>query len=239
MNDEVSNMDIKFMLQLVEKGSVTVPSLLIEHFHDIGLNEQECMLLIQLHSFLNKGDNFPTFDDLASRMTFDETACADLLRHLIQRGFLSIVQKNDEQIYSEAYSLQPLWEKLLRFAYGKTVDAPSKHNEDTVYTLFETEFGRPLSPIECETLAMWMDQDRHSPMLIKGALREAVVSGKLNFRYIDRILFDWKKNGIKTLDQAKTHGEKIRGHQQRSSSATREVNDAPKMPSYNWLGKRG
>ncbi|MFT8309541.1 MAG: DnaD domain-containing protein [Sporolactobacillus sp.] len=231
-------MDMEFMLKLVETGSVNVPSLLIEHYHDIGLNEQECMMLIQVHSFISKGDDFPTFDDLSRRMTLNETACADLLRSLIQGGFLSIVQKNDQQLYAEAYSLHPLWEKLLRSAYGKTIDSPTKNGEDTLYTLFESEFGRPLSPIECETLAMWMDQDRHSPALIKGALREAVVSGKLNFRYIDRILFDWKKNGIKTLDQAKAHGDKIRSHQQHSTNTARNINDVPKMPTYNWLEKR-
>lgn len=231
-------MDMSFMLNLITNGSVNVPSLLLENYPEIGLNEQECMMLIQVHSFLSKGDDFPTFDNLADRMTLDETACADLLRRLIQRGYLSIVQKSDNDFYSESYSLQPLWEKLLRTSYGKTVETTSKNNENTLYTLFETEFGRPLSPIECETLAMWMDQDRHSPMLIKGALREAVVSGKLNFRYIDRILFEWKKNGIRTLDQAKTHGEKIRNHQQRSTGGSRAQQSAPEMPSYNWLDKR-
>ena len=50
-------------------------------------------------------------------------------------------------------------------------------------------------------------------LLIKSALREAVISGKLNFRYIDRILFDWKRNGIKTIEQAKSHGRNVRQHQ--------------------------
>ncbi len=54
---------------------------------------------------------------------------------------------------------------------------------------------------------MWMDQDEHDPTIIKAALREAVLSGKLNFRYIDRILFEWKKNGIKTIEQAQQHAK--------------------------------
>ncbi|MCL1632606.1 DnaD domain-containing protein [Sporolactobacillus sp. CPB3-1] len=229
-------MDVKFLVKLIENSTVSVPSLLIEYYHKIGLDEQECMMLIQVHSFLAKGDDFPTFDDLAKRMSLDGTDCADLLRKLIQRGYLSIIQKNDQQLYAEAYSLDPLWEKLIRAAYRSETDMSVKDNENTLYTLFETEFGRPLSPIECETLAMWMDQDRHSPVLIKAALREAVVSGKLNFRYIDRILFDWKKNGIKTLEQAKAHGERIRSRQIRSSEK-REPDETPKMPTYNWLGQ--
>ena len=80
--------------------------------------------------------------------------------------------------------------------------------------MFEKEFGRALSPFECETLAMWIDQDHHDPIIIKAALRESVMSGKLNFRYIDRILFEWKKNGIQTIDQARKHSQKFRQNQQ-------------------------
>ena len=44
---------------------------------------------------------------------------------------------------------------------------------------------------------MWEDRDQHHPNLIQAALREAVMSGKLNFRYIDRILFEWKRMVLK------------------------------------------
>ncbi|RYM06356.1 DnaD domain protein [Sporolactobacillus sp. THM7-7] len=233
-------MDKKFMLNLLINGSVNVPSLLVEHYHDIGLNEQECMMLIQVHSFIIKGDSFPTFDDLAARMTLDETECADMLRRFVQHGLLSIVQKQDNQIYSESYSLEPLWDRLLNFAYGQAAEHEKKDSEKSLYTLFENEFGRPLSPIECESLAMWLDEDHHSPQLVKAALREAVISGKLNFRYIDRILFDWKRNGIKTIAQAKAHGDHVRGRQQsRRQGRDHGTNEkkVPKMPAYDWLEK--
>ncbi|GAA3327383.1 hypothetical protein GCM10020331_067100 [Ectobacillus funiculus] len=57
---------------------------------------------------------------------------------------------------------------------------------------------------------MWQDQDHHTPVIIQTALREAVLSGKLNFRYIDRILFEWKKKtGSKTVEQAQQYGQKV------------------------------
>ena len=40
--------------------------------------------------------------------------------------------------------------------------------EERIYIhIFEQEFGRPLSPLECETLAMWLDQDDHNPLSLK------------------------------------------------------------------------
>lgn len=217
-------------------SQLTIPSLLIEHYQEIGLNEQECMLLIEVHSFITRGDEFPTFENLSTRMTLNETECADMLHNLVQHGFLSIVQKTENELYTEAYSLQPLWEKLIRFAYREQTAAVPEVTEKTLYTLFETEFGRPLSPIECETLAMWTDEDHQSPAMIKAALREAVVSGKLNFRYIDRILFEWKKNGIKNSAQAKAHGDQIRRRQPASRTVKPDtVEKADKKPDFDWL----
>lgn len=90
--------------------------------------------------------------------------------------------------------------------------------EGSLFALFEQEFARPLSPIEYETITMWIDNDKHSPAIIKEALKEAVMSGKLNFRYIDRILFEWKKNGIKTIEQAREQGRNFRLRQQKSNT---------------------
>lgn len=229
-------MEAKFLIKLMMDSQINVPSLLVEHYHEIGLNEQECMLLIEVHSFIIKGDEFPTFENLSARMTLNETECADMLRDLVRHGFLSIVQKTENELYTEAYSLQPLWEKLIRFSYREEATLTPKATEETLYTLFETEFGRPLSPIECETLAMWTDDDHQSPAMIKAALREAVVSGKLNFRYIDRILFEWKKNGIRTAAQAKAHGDQIRRRQPAMRPAQPDTSDkADKKPDYDWL----
>jgi DNA replication protein len=120
---------------------------------------------------------------------------------------------------------------LLTLKKAEVVQA--KEAGESLYTIFEQEFGRPLSPFECETLAMWMDDD-HEPEVIKAALREAVISGKLNFRYIDRILFEWKKNGIKTREQAREQTQKFRAYQRRDRKieSTPSVND---VPFYNWL----
>ena len=38
-----------------------------------------------------------------------------------------------------------------------------KQEETNLYTCFEQEFGRPLSPFECESLSMWIDDDHHDP----------------------------------------------------------------------------
>ncbi|WP_456278581.1 DnaD domain protein [Bacillus sp. AK128] len=205
------------MIEWYEQGSLAIPKLLINNYAKLGLNESEFMLLLHVHSYIEGGNTFPTPDEIASKMTLSVNHCADLLRKLSQKGFIKIEDNESDGVRGERYSLQPLWEKMLMFFLqeSKEEDTETRRSlESKLYSLFESEFGRPLSPIEIETLSIWLDQENHDPLLIKAALREAVLSGKMNFRYIDRILFEWKRNGITSIEKATQHGQKVRQHQQ-------------------------
>ncbi|RIW33116.1 DnaD domain protein [Bacillus salacetis] len=233
-------MDYKqLMVSWMEEGTVSIPQLLLSNYHKIGLSESEFVLLLQVYSFIEKGNNFPTPEELSSQMSFSSEECSSILRRLVQNQFISIEEGNSSSgILYEKYSLKPLWAKMAEFVLSESKSENMEKTlleETDLYTVFEQEFSRPLSPLECETLAMWIDQDEHTVVIIKAALREAVISGKLNFRYIDRILFEWKKNGVKTIEQAKKHGERFRPHQKMQSAAQTVKSDKKTVPFYNWL----
>jgi DNA replication protein len=237
---EVYLMDKSFMIEWLEQGSIALPKLLVRNYKRLGLNETEFMLILQVHTFIESGNHFPTPMEIANNMTISSNQCTEILRQLVKKGFISIEEDYDSNsVICEKYSLRPLWEKLLQWKVNETIakeNAGHEEEETSLYTVFEQEFGRPLSPFECETLAMWIDQDHHDPVIIKAALREAVLSGKLNFRYIDRILFEWKKNGIKTIEQAKSYGKKFRQHQVRPRSDSAEESEYKRtVPFFNWL----
>lgn len=227
------------ILSWLQEGNITIPTLLFSEYRNLKLTEYELVLVLNIITFLEKGNGFPTPEELSSRMTVSVSECNEMLRRLVQRGFIEIIDEYaTDGIRYEKYSVLPLWEKLIEQYLMKDKNSKnlSKKSEETdLYTCFEREFGRPLSPFECETLGMWMDDDHHDPMIIKAALREAVMSGKLNFRYIDRILFEWKKNGIKTIEQAKNHGRKFRQKQTHNRNTQEEPQQSPSIPFYNWL----
>ena len=64
--------------------------------------------------------------------------------------------------------------------------------------------------MESETIGMWLDEDGHSVEIIRAALKEAVLAEKLSLRYIDRILFEWKKKNIKTISDVEKQTKKFR-----------------------------
>lgn len=230
-------MDKEILVSWMEEGMISIPHILLTKYNQIGLNEIELGVILHLHSFIERGKDFPTPEEISGRMTISAMECSTLLRKLMQQHIISIEEKQSEaNIRYEKYSLRPLWTKLadeMLYELKHKDMEQTLLNEHNLYTIFETEFGRPLSPLECETLAMWLDEDHQNPSIIKAALQEAVLSNKLNFRYIDRILFEWKKNGITTIEQARLQGKKFRQHRKKTSEPVQKTSKA--VPFYNWL----
>ncbi|WP_067725508.1 DnaD domain-containing protein [Oceanobacillus damuensis] len=217
-------------IQQILLDQLHIPTILLSKYKSLGLDEKEVMIILQLLRYLGDKNDFPTPYDLSECVTMDEQECANLLRKLMQKSILSIEQKeNENHQLSEAYSLDPLWEKLFTEEEEEKVE---EQTVGTIFILFEQEFGRPLSPFEIETINVWLDEDEIEPSLIKAGLRESVLMGKLNFKYIDRILREWKKKGIHTVDQARQASKNF--HSRKRPKEEKTVKRDTSF-YYNWL----
>ncbi|WP_077621765.1 DnaD domain-containing protein [Sediminibacillus massiliensis] len=223
--------------QSLFKDQLVIPSLILQKYHAIGLTESEVMVILHIHRFQMNGNYFPTPVEIAQFTTLSDQECSSILRKLIQKNLLLIEQEeNDRQILNECYSLEPLWESLYNdTGQSRQGNEQQKAEQQTnIFILFEQEFGRPLSPFEIETVNIWIDQDNQEPSLIKAALREAVLMGKLNFRYIDRILGEWKKKGIKSVEQARKQSKAFHVNQNNQQAQAERSNRDVSL-YYNWL----
>lgn len=229
------------MVHLLKQGSVSLPVLLIKEYKRLGLTEAEVMLLIHLFMFQEKENKtFPTVAELEERMNLTQDQIVGLIQHLVTGGFLRIEDEvNEYGLRSESYNLWPLFQQLV----SSFIEREQKETEQgteiyqQVFQLFEQEFGRALSPMECQMLAQWIDEDGYSQELIEAALREAVFCSKLNFRYIDKILFEWQKNNIRTLDEAAEYSRKFR---QKGSLYQANIREKTALGGngfsfYNWV----
>ena len=68
---------------------------------------------------------------------------------------------------------------------------------NSLYDFIEENFGRTLSPIEYEEISTWKDNE-----LTRYAIKETVLNGKYNIKYIKSILNSFEKNNIQTVKQA-------------------------------------
>ena len=229
-----------------EQRNITIPQYFFQHYNELKIQDDEALILLHLMSFQQEGIDFPTPNDLVMRTNFQMMSISQILQRLMQKGFVEISQSTDTAgMITEKYSVSPLWERLLDLLEQKQQQAKetiSKLDEATIFTLFEQEFGRLLSPIEIETIGMWMDVDQQTPEIIKAALKEAVLAGKVSFRYIDRILMEWKKKNIKTLQQVENHSREYRKHTTTAAPTTFTQQDQQvqkkKVSFYNWLEER-
>ncbi|TCS84180.1 DnaD domain-containing protein [Tepidibacillus fermentans] len=235
----------QFFLELLEEGSTTISNLLLSHYKELGLSDQEMMLIIHLLYYQGKGNSFPAVTELERRMTLNTEEMMRLLQRLVRQNYIRIDEKKDEVtgILSEVYNLTPLYQKLIHLMihqYQKQqIEIRQQEKKEEVINIFQTfeqEFGRPLSPMEIEMINTWIDQDHYSIELIHYALKEAVFSNKLSFRYIDKILFEWQRKNLKTVDQIKLHLKKFREKQPTiKNQPFEEKKEYPEFEFYNWL----
>ncbi|MDQ0088046.1 DNA replication protein [Paenibacillus anaericanus] len=210
----------------MEVGTVNVPYALLSHYRKLHLNDAEVMLLMQLLAFLQVEHNdFPSIDELEQRMGTSTGTVATMIRRLMKDGWITIDEEKDETtgIHSERYNLSGMYDRLGQYIAEERAAArqsmrdrevspqPQEEQVRNLFVIFEKEFARPLSPMECETISGWIDQDGYPEELILLSLKEAVFAGKVHFRYIDRILLEWSRNRVQTAEDAKAYTQKFRG----------------------------
>ena len=139
---------------------------------------------------------------------------------LEEKGILKIELKKVNEIQMEVCNLDNLYEKLALLIMENKED----EKKSTIYDIFETELGRTLSPIEYELVSEWLNNN--SEEILKLALKEATYNGVSNFRYIDRIIHEWNKKGIKTREDVIRNNEEFK---RKKMSTKQELFD------YDWL----
>ena len=198
-------------------GFTTISNNIFKYYPQLGISEIELVLILQLEAFSQSGNHFPNNQLLASVTNLSAIEVSEMLQGLINKDIITLEQINDDEgRISNFYSLDPLYSKI-----DKLVDEENRGNKSTnnpsgdslsnlssdhiqgVIRQFEIEFGRLLSPIERQEVAAWITEDHYDPEVIKLALREAVLAQVYNFKYVDRILLNWQRHSLATVDQVK------------------------------------
>ncbi|MEK4024426.1 DnaD domain-containing protein [Sporosarcina sp. FSL W7-1283] len=226
----------------IEQGNVSISQLFFQHYKQLLISDSDAMVILHIIAFQGEGKHFPTPTDIANRMQQQEKDITDSLQRLMQKGIFSIVQSTDEhQVLHERFSLLPLWERLLEIIaknQAQITEQQQQNDEGEIFSLFEQEFGRFLSPMECETIGMWIDKDGHSAEIIRAALREAVLAQKMSLRYIDRILFEWKKKNVRTMKDVERQVQSFRPVAAATVTQQTTKKSIKRVPFYNWLEER-
>ncbi|MFQ3801096.1 DnaD domain-containing protein [Staphylococcus equorum] len=204
---------------------------LLDHYNELGLNETELVILIKLLHASETSNKQPSIETLQQGSALDSREITSIIQTLIQHDLLELnVNKDEEGKFTEYMNLDQFYDRLSEIMQQmnvKQVEHESELEFNTLFQKIEQAFGRPLSPYEIETLNQWLDIDKHDLSVIQAALNEAESQNKMSFKYIDRILLNWKKNSVKTIEDSK----KI----SRQFNQPKMKHTVSKVPKFDWL----
>lgn len=176
---------------MIVNNHLIIPNYFIKYYKKFDLENNELLMLIYL---LNCNEKLILDNKKISKdLYLEENEVLNIISSLIEKNYISIEMSKNNGIIEEYISLDLFYEKINSYL----IENDKKDNSSDIYSKFEKEFGRTLSPVEYETISKWIESN--IPIdLIEAALKEAILSGVNSIRYIDKILFEWNKKGYKT-----------------------------------------
>lgn len=197
---------------ILNSGNTTINNLIIKNFSKLGLTTDELLIYLNLRMYQERGILFPETNDLIINTGFSQDKVYQLVQSLVDKKIIKIIsQSNQNDKLSDYYDLTPIFSKLINESKKNKQQTNSQKNHVNAADIFqkiEVEFGRPLSPIEQQTINEWITKDHYSPEIISLALKEAVLNQAYSLKYMDRILINWEKRNIKTPEQLQRNKER-------------------------------
>ena len=205
-------MDDKLMC-LIKDRPLVISRILLKNYRKMNINDTELIVIMVLMSFGDKIIYNP--EEFAILVNWDKHEMMKVINDLITKNIISLdVERINKKAY-EYISLNLLYEKI----FNIVIDNKKNNNiqiDISIFDTFEKELGRTLSPMEYEQIKEWITNG-NSEEMITCALREAVLNGVSNFRYIDSILNDWRKKGYKNKNDVLKDRENYRNKKEKVS----------------------
>ena len=163
--------------------------------------DKEFMLLLYFININNSLD----LKNIKDKIGLNDEDILNTYSSLLTKKLISVSLVKTNGLSSEVINLDMFYDKLI-------MNTKTEEVSTDIYSKFESEFGRVLSPIEYETINRWLSSGVKEDLILS-ALKEAVVSGACNLRYIDKIIYSWTKKG-----------------------KSEEKEDYQELFDYDWLG---
>lgn len=185
-----------------------INSNIIKSISNIDITLDEFLLMLY---FINVSCNLDE-NDIKEKLGFSDEETFETFNSLITKKYIEIkVEKKNGEVL-EQIVLDTFYDRLI-------LNKKEESKDKDIYALFESELGRTLSSFEFDIINKWFESNI-SEDTIKEALKEAILSGVTNFKYIDKIVSEWSKNGIR---------KRISSDREKNNEKEEEIFD------YNWL----
>lgn len=205
------------VINLIKDSSLSVPKLLLTNYKTLKITEKELIVLIYV---INEKDVTFNPKKISKDLNDSLEEIMNIFESLITKDLIKIDCKKVNEMRVELINLDELYIKLSHLI----INEEEQVKETTIYDKFEEKFGRTLSPMEYAIIGGWLDLD-YTEEVILLALDEAIYNGVYKLNYIDKILFEWNKKGIKNKE------DKIKN----DTAFKAKKEEKKELIDYNWL----
>lgn len=206
------------VLNILKNGTLNIPRILLTNYKNLQINELDVIILIYL---LNEKETVFNPQKISSDLNLNKTEVLMSIEELTNKDLLKIELRKVNNIREEYLNFDPLYTKLGYFIVNE--EEIKAEDSNNIFTVFESEFGRTLSPIEYQIINGWLEDQLSEEMIIE-ALKEATYNGVSNLRYIDKILYEWRKKGYQTKSDIEANRNNFNKKEPKKE-----------MFDYNWL----
>lgn len=212
------------VVKVLKAKNFLINELLIKNIDkSISLNDFLVFLAI-----LNSSKEVFDCEEIAGILGLSSEEVMTAFNNLIIKELIDYKTVNENNKIREVISFERFYNKIaenLQTISKKVVSS-------NIYETFQKELVRSLSPVEYEYINAWLDKGMSEDLII-GALKEAVLSGAKNFRYIDRILYDWRKQGFNSMNDVMAKRKSVSNVYQEEDNSNSD-NDIEYF-DYDWL----
>lgn len=184
--------------KVLKQKKFVVTDLLIKlaSANDLSLNE----FLVLMYLDNNYSDNFD-LELMSTTLGLETSIVMNAFNSLMVKKLVTLETSKDLDGRSiETVNLNGIYENISE----NTIKEIKEEEKVNIFQVFEREFGKTISSYQVEIINGWLMAGFSEEIVIL-ALKEAVLSGAANIRYIDAILREWHKNNIKTKEDVERH----------------------------------
>ncbi|MCM3309537.1 DnaD domain-containing protein [Streptococcus oralis] len=212
-----------------KSGNLVLPSALLLHFKELFPSSEDFLVwqFFYLQNTTALGDVSPS--QIAEIIGKEVADVNQSISNLTENGLLQYrtIELNGEieLIFDASLAFERLDSLLDSQTPATTTPNPQNQLKALVET-FQQELGRLLTPFEIEDLSKTVKDDGIKSDLIKEALREAVLNGKPNWKYIQAILRNWRHEGIQSVAQVEAKRAEREANNPKQVQASADFLDA-------------
>lgn len=210
------------------------------------LDGMEQIAYIHLKRYANSnGECFPGIETMAKKIGCSANTLRKYLRRLKIKKYINIEPRFEgKDQKSNLYTLLP---------YPQYIDEQTAEEEQNsevkeeiknkgigdVFKYYQNNINPTYGSMEREKIIHWFEEFNDDADIIIKALKIAVEQNVRKIKYVEKILIDWKDNGIKTVEEVESYTKNRKKHKRGDNGGGSRGNREDKTESKGkWEGYR-